>query len=79
MLNKNEVKGKAKEIKGSIKDKVGEMTGNRNLEAEGEAEEAGQVFNRHFMVGLGSGDGAFNIYVSPTTDMVVDVSGYFAP
>jgi uncharacterized protein YjbJ (UPF0337 family) len=38
MRNKDELKGKGKQIKGRIKDKVGEMTGNRRLEAEGEAE-----------------------------------------
>ena len=38
MRNKDEIKGKGKRIKGRIKDKVGEMTGNRELEARGEAE-----------------------------------------
>ncbi len=36
------------------------------------------VFNRHFTVGLGS-DGAFRRYASTTTDLVIDLSGYFAP
>lgn len=40
--------------------------------------QAGQVFNRHFTVGLGA-DGAFKIYTSATTDLVIDVSGFFAP
>jgi hypothetical protein len=39
----------------------------------------GQIWNRHFTVGLGAGDGAFKIFPSATTDLVVDVSGYFAP
>ncbi|MGH9840639.1 MAG: BACON domain-containing protein [Blastocatellia bacterium] len=39
----------------------------------------GQVFNRHFIVGLGSADGAFNIFTSATTHLVIDMSGYFAP
>ncbi|HMX24313.1 MAG TPA: putative Ig domain-containing protein, partial [Blastocatellia bacterium] len=39
---------------------------------------AGQVFNRHFTVGLGT-DGAFKMFASATTDLVIDVSGYFAP
>jgi len=39
---------------------------------------AGQVFNRHFTVGLGA-DGAFKMYSLLTTDLVVDVSGFFAP
>lgn len=34
MRNKDELKGEGKQIKGRIKDKVGEMTGNRSLEAE---------------------------------------------
>ncbi|MEP7341088.1 MAG: CsbD family protein [Acidobacteriota bacterium] len=38
MWNKDEVKGKGKQITGAIKDKVGEMTNNPRLEAEGEAE-----------------------------------------
>lgn len=38
MWNKDEVKGKGKQITGTIKDKVGEVTNNPNLEAEGEAE-----------------------------------------
>ena len=40
---------------------------------------AGQVLNRHFTVGLGAGDGAFNIFTQFQTDLVIDVSGYFAP
>jgi hypothetical protein len=39
----------------------------------------GQVFNRHFTVGLGNADGAFKIFTSATTDLVIDVSGFFAP
>ncbi|HMV84552.1 MAG TPA: SBBP repeat-containing protein [Blastocatellia bacterium] len=39
---------------------------------------AGQIVNRHFIVGLGS-DGAFKIYTRFTTDLVIDLSGYFAP
>lgn len=39
---------------------------------------AGQIFNRHFTVGLG-GDGAFKIFTLSTTNLVIDVSGYFAP
>jgi uncharacterized protein YjbJ (UPF0337 family) len=38
MRNKDELKGKGKQIKGRVKNKLGEMTGNRRLEAEGEAE-----------------------------------------
>lgn len=44
MWNQDEMKGKGKQIKGKVKDKVGEWTGNPNLEAEGEAEHgAGKV------------------------------------
>jgi hypothetical protein len=39
----------------------------------------GQVFNRHFTVGLGQADGAFKLFAQFTTDLVIDVSGYFAP
>lgn len=38
MWNKDEIKGKGKQLTGKIKDKVGEVTGNSRLEAEGEAE-----------------------------------------
>ncbi|MFN0110096.1 MAG: BACON domain-containing protein [Blastocatellia bacterium] len=37
-----------------------------------------QVFNRHFTVGLGP-DGAFKRFAWKTTDLVIDLSGYFAP
>jgi hypothetical protein len=40
---------------------------------------AGQIVNRHFIVGLGATDGAFKIFSSNTTELVIDVSGYFAP
>ncbi len=39
---------------------------------------SGTVFNRHFIVGVGL-DGAFRRYASTTTDLVIDLSGYFAP
>ena len=38
----------------------------------------GIIFNRHFTVGLGS-DGAFKRYAAATTDLVIDLVGYFAP
>ena len=37
MWNKDEIKGKGKQIEGAIKVKVGEVTNNPHLEAEGEA------------------------------------------
>ncbi|MBL8166765.1 MAG: putative Ig domain-containing protein [Acidobacteria bacterium] len=39
----------------------------------------GDVGNRHFIVGLGSGDGAFKVFTAATTELVIDLSGYFAP
>lgn len=38
MWNKDELEGKTKQIKGAIKDKVGEWSDNDDLEREGEAE-----------------------------------------
>lgn len=38
----------------------------------------GQILNRHFTVGLGA-TGMFNIFASAQTDLIVDVSGFFAP
>ena len=40
---------------------------------------AGQVFNRHFTVGVGAAVGDFKIFAVFTTDLVIDVSGFFAP
>jgi uncharacterized protein YjbJ (UPF0337 family) len=37
-MDKDEIKGKAEKAKGYVKEKVGEVTGNRDLEAEGSAE-----------------------------------------
>ncbi|MFN0109150.1 MAG: hypothetical protein ACKVZH_09895, partial [Blastocatellia bacterium] len=39
---------------------------------------SGQVFNRYFTVGLGP-DAAFKRYSRRTTDVVIDISGFFAP
>lgn len=41
IINNDEVKGKWEQAKGTVKDKVGEATDNKDLEAEGEAEHAG--------------------------------------
>ncbi|CAN5447275.1 hypothetical protein BH10ACI1_BH10ACI1_13600 [soil metagenome] len=38
--NSDEVEGKWEQLKGTVKDKVGEATGNRDLEAEGEVQNA---------------------------------------
>lgn len=39
--NKDEMEGKFDQASGAVKDKVGEVTGNRDLESEGEAQRAG--------------------------------------
>ena len=41
IFNNDEVEGKWEKAKGTVKDKVGEVTGNDRLEAEGEAQHAG--------------------------------------
>ena len=38
--NNDEVEGKWEQVKGTVKDKVGEFTGDRSLEAEGEVQNA---------------------------------------
>lgn len=38
MWNKDEIKGKGKQVSGSIKDKAGELIKDPKLEAEGDAE-----------------------------------------
>jgi uncharacterized protein YjbJ (UPF0337 family) len=40
MWNKDEIKGKGKQISGAIKDKAGKLIKDRKLEAKGEAERA---------------------------------------
>jgi uncharacterized protein YjbJ (UPF0337 family) len=40
MVNKNEAAGKAEQVKGSVKEKVGEWTNDPDLEVEGEADQA---------------------------------------
>ncbi|MGE0882642.1 MAG: CsbD family protein [Blastocatellales bacterium] len=40
MWNKDEVEGKGKQIKGAVKEKLGELTNNPALEEEGELENA---------------------------------------
>jgi hypothetical protein len=36
-------------------------------------------YNRHFSVGVSPTDGTFKILTQATTDLIVDVAGYFAP
>ena len=38
-----------------------------------------EITNNVFTVGLGMGDGAFKIFSSATTHVIVDVTGYYAP
>lgn len=40
---------------------------------------ANEVLNNAFTVGLGASDGAFKVFVNSTTDVVIDVTGYYAP
>ncbi|MCA1590655.1 MAG: CsbD family protein [Acidobacteria bacterium] len=40
IFNKDEADGKFEQVKGTVKDKVGEVTGNERLEAEGEVQHA---------------------------------------
>jgi len=48
---------------------------------------AGGAYNRHFFVGLDATEGKFNIFFNMNnppnivfkTDLVIDVSGFFAP
>ena len=40
---------------------------------------ANEIINNVFTVGLGAADGAFKIFALNTTDVVVDVTGYYAP
>ncbi len=40
---------------------------------------ANEILNNAFTVGLGVNDGAFKLFVSATTDIVIDVTGYYAP
>lgn len=44
MMNRNLVEGTAKELKGSVKEAIGKVTGNRLKQAEGAAEKiAGRI------------------------------------
>jgi uncharacterized protein YjbJ (UPF0337 family) len=38
--NSDEIKGKGKQVTGAVKEKVGQVVGNRDLETEGAAENA---------------------------------------
>ena len=45
-MNKDEIKGKAENVKGRVKEAAGALTGNRELESEGEIDQAAGEF-RH--------------------------------
>ena len=38
-----------------------------------------EILNNAFTVGLGGEDGAFQIFVTSDTDLVIDITGYYAP
>ncbi len=40
LLNKDEAEGKWEQVKGTVKEKAGEITGDRELEAEGDVQNA---------------------------------------
>jgi uncharacterized protein YjbJ (UPF0337 family) len=57
MWNKDEAEGKAKKIKGKVKDKAGEMINDPELESEGEAERIeGEVQDTYGKVRRKSGE-----------------------
>ncbi len=62
--NKDEAKGTWEQVKGTVKDKVGEATGDRSLEAEGEAQNAAGETQETW--------GKFKHGVSDTVDSVGD-------
>ena len=47
-MNKDELKGKAKNLKGKIKDAVGAITGDKDLQAEGERDRIGGAAQEKF-------------------------------
>lgn len=47
-MNKDQIKGKAKQIKGTLKNETGKLTGNKPLEREGARENlAGDIQQRY--------------------------------
>jgi uncharacterized protein YjbJ (UPF0337 family) len=48
MLNKDEMKGKGKKVKGTVKEEVGKAIGDRNLQQEGQAERQEGEFKEGF-------------------------------
>lgn len=67
--NKDEVEGKFDKTKGKVKEKVGEFTGDKDLEAEGEAENVkGKAQEGWGKVKRGVGDAAEAVKDSVTDD-----------
>lgn len=67
--NKDEAEGKWEQVKGTVKEKVGEATGDRDLEAEGDAQNAageGQETWGKFKRGVGDAIDAVGDAVSNT-------------
>ncbi len=67
--NKDEAEGKWEQVKGTVKNKVGEATGDRDLEAEGEAQNAageGQETWGKFKRGVGDAVDAVGDAISNT-------------
>ena len=67
--NKDEAEGKWEQVKGTVKEKVGEFTGDRDLEAEGEVQNAegeGQETWGKFKRGVGDAVDAVGDAISNT-------------
>ena len=64
IINRDEAEGKWEQVKGTIKEKVGETTGDRDLEAEGDLQNAGGKSQETW--------GKFKRGVSDTIDSVGD-------
>ena len=67
--NKDEAEGKWEQVKGTVKNKVGEVTGDRDLEAEGDAQNAageGQETWGKFKRGVGDAVDAVGDAISNT-------------
>lgn len=62
MWNKDEVKGKAEQVKGIVKEKAGRVTGDKDLEADGTVD---QVDGK-----LREGVGAAKRHVKETADVL---------
>ena len=71
--NKDEVEGKWEQAKGSVKDKVGEITGDEELEAEGEVQHAegeGQESWGKFKRGVSDAVDSVGDAISDTADRI---------